>query len=133
MKKFSIFLLSLCMAIVSVFSLTACGTGDRYELTYISGLGLSTDAYDYNYIDFNFENNTYILKNKAKANGIVTQQTGSFIVDQFGGVTITNDAIPSQDYILYYNETLLFSNDNTKFYASATITGIEVVLIYTKK
>ena len=87
----------------------------------------------YNYIDFNFDDNTYTLKNKVKANGIVTKQTGAFIKDQFGGVTITNDATPSQNYFLYYNEDLLFSNDYTNFYVSATISGTEIVMIYTKK
>ena len=132
MKKLLVFLLSI-MLILPTFSLAACANGDRYELTLVSGLSISTEAYEYNYIDFNFDNNTYTLKNKAKANGIVTKQTGSFKEDKFGGVTITNNEIPSQDYILYYNETLLFSDDYSKFYASATISGREVVLIYTKK
>ena len=133
MKKIIITFFTVIMLITTTFSLSACANGDRYELTLISGLGISTDAYDYNYIDFNFDNHTYTLKNKSKANGIVTKQTGTFKEDLFGGVTITNDNIPTQDYILYYNETLLFSDDYNKFYASAKINGIEVVMIFTKK
>lgn len=133
MKKITTTLLMLIMVITTMFSVAACSKGDRYELTLISGLGVSTDAFDYNYIDFNFDDNTYILKNKAKANGIVTKQTGSFNEDMFGGVTITNNEIPSQDYILYYNETLLFSDDYSKFYASAKINGVEVIMIFSKK
>lgn len=132
MKKFLMFLLSILL-VFSTVSFTACTNGDRYELTYISGLGISTDAYVYNYIDFNFNSNKYSLKNKAKANGIVTKQTGTFEEDRFGGVTITNDKIPSQDYLLYYNEILLFSDDYENFYISATINGTEVIMIYTKK
>ncbi|MBR1983728.1 MAG: hypothetical protein IKA12_03475 [Clostridia bacterium] len=136
MKKLIVNFLTVMMLITtmcSVTACTACANGDRYELTLISGLGISTDAYDYNYIDFNFSNNTYTLKNKAKANGIVSKQTGTFIEDRFGGVTLTNDEIPSQDYILYYNETLLFSDDYSKFYASAKINGVEILMIFTKK
>ena len=133
MKKIIVTFLTAIMFIATMFSLTACANGDRYELTLISGLGISTDAYDYNYIDFNFDNHTYTLKNKAKANGIVTKQTGTFKEDQFGGVTLTNDNIPSQDYILYHNETLLFSDHYNKFYASAKINGVEVIMIYIKK
>lgn len=59
--------------------------------------------------------------------------SGTFEEDKFGGVTITNNEIPSQDYILYYREILLFSDDYEKFYASATINGTEVIMIYTKK
>lgn len=131
MKRFLTFLLSI-LFIFGTSSLAACANGDRYKLTSVFGLGVTIDAYEYNYIDFNFDNNTYTLENKAKSNGIVTKQTGTFKEDQFGGVTITNDAIPSQDYLLYYRETLLFSDDYTKFYASATINGTEVILIYTK-
>ena len=133
MKKLLKSFLMAIMVAVTMFSVTACANGDRYELTLVSGLGVSTDAYEYNYIDFNFDNNTYTLKNRVKANGIVTKQTGTFKVDAFGGVTMTNDNIPSQDYILYYNETLLFSDDYTKFYASAKINGVEVVMIFTRK
>ena len=132
MKKLLILLLTILL-IFPVFSLTACANGDRYKLTYVSGLGLSTEVYEYNYIDFNFDNNTYTIENKTKVNGIVTKQTGTFKENEFGGVTITNKEIPSQDYILYYNETLLFSDDHSKFYASATIGGTEVIMIFTKK
>lgn len=121
------------MLVIMAFSFTACANGDRYELTYMSGLGVSAKAYEYNYIDFNFKNNTYTLENKVKANGIVTKQTGTFKEDRFGGVTVSNNEVPSQDYFLYYNEILLFSDDYSRFYASATINGSEVVFIYTKK
>lgn len=133
MKKILITLLVALMLIVVVCSFLGCSNGDRYELTYIYGLGISTEVYEYNYIDFNFDNNTYVLKNKVKANGIVSHQTGKFYEDQFGGVTITNNEVPSQNYVLYYRETLLFSDDYNKFYASATIDGTEVVMIFTKK
>ena len=132
MKKFLTFLLTILLTL-STFSLAGCANGDRYELTYFYGLGVSIDAYEYNYIDFNFDNNTYTLENKVKANGVVTKQTGSFTEDLFGGVTLTNNEVPSQDYILYFNELLLFSDDYEKFYASATISGVEVVMIFTKK
>ena len=131
MKKFLAFLLSILL-ILSTTSLIACANGDRYELTSVFGLGVSTDAYEYNYIDFDFDDNTYVLKNKAKANGIVTTQTGTFIENQFGGVIITNEKIPSNDYLLYYNETLLFSDNHNIFYVSATINGKKVSMIYTK-
>ena len=133
MKKIIVTFLTAIMLITTMLLVTACVNGDRYELTFISGLGISTDAYEYNYIDFNFDNNTYTLENKAKANGIVTKQTGTFKEDQFGGVTLTNDKIPSQDYILYYSETLLFSDDYNKFYASAKINGVEIIMIFTKR
>ena len=133
MKKIIVFFLSAILLITTMSSLTACANGDRYKLTSISGLGISTDVYEYNYIDFNFNNNTYTLKNKVKTNGIVSKQTGKFIVDQFGDVTLTNNEIPSQDYILYYNETLLFSDDYNNFYASAKINGVDVIMVFTKK
>jgi hypothetical protein len=111
----------------------SCTNGERYELSVIAGLGITTDMYEYNYIDFNFDNNTYILENKVRANGIISKQTGTFSEDSYGDVVISNEDIPSQDYILYYNEQLSFSNYHNKFYVSAMIDGIEVVMIYTKK
>ena len=132
MKKILSLLLAILLTL-PIFSLTACSKGDRYELTSVYGLTVSTDAWEYNYIDFNFNDNTYVLENKGKATGIVVKQTGTFEEDKFGGVTITNNEIPSQDYILYYREILLFSDDYEKFYASATINGTEVIMIYTKK
>ena len=132
MKKFLIFLLPLIM-IFSTFCLSACSKSDRYELTSLHGLGVSADFYEYNYIEFNFDDNTYVLENKVKTNNIITKQTGSFIKDAFGGVTITNNDIPSQNYFLYSNETLYFSEDNSLFYASATISGTEIIMIFTKK
>ena len=133
MKKIMTNFLMTIMLFVTMFSLSACANVDRYELTQITGLGVSVKAYDYNYVEFNFDNKTYTLKNKVKANGIVTKQTGNFVEDGFGGVTISNNEIPSQDYILYNNETLLFSDDYSKFYAYANISGREVIMIFTKK
>ena len=133
MKKISAFFLSLFMLIASFCLFTGCANGDRYELTYISGLGISPEAYEYNYIDFDFEDNTYTLENKAKVNGIVCKQTGSFTEDEFGNVTITNNEISYMNYFLYYNETLSFSEDYTEFYVSANVEGVEVVMIYTKE
>ena len=95
--------------------------GTRYNLTDIDFANITVEHYDYSYIEFNFENNTYYLENKAKANGIVSRQSGNFIVDANNYVTITNNDIPTQNYLLYPGETLRFDGDN--FYASAYISG----------
>ena len=62
MKKITTTFLMLIMVITTMFSVVACSKGDRYELTLISGLGVSTEAYDYNYIDFN-NDGIYALAN----------------------------------------------------------------------
>ena len=128
MKKIFSFILAILL-FTSTSSLISCSKGDKYELFSISGLGISKSSYEYNYIIFDFDNNTYEMKNKAKANGIITQQTGSFsfVTDYF--ISITNKEIPLQNYFLYSNELLLFSDDYSTFYVSATISGTKVTMI----
>ena len=55
MKKIITTILTLIMCITTLFSVMACANGSRYELTYVSGLGVSTEFYEYNYIDFNLK------------------------------------------------------------------------------
>ena len=115
---------------ITIFSLTACSY-DKYEVHSVSGLaGLSVSSYEYKYIKFNFEDNTYKLKNKVKQNSIVSEQTGSFTFIDEDTITITNNENPAMDYFLYYNETLYFSEDRTMFYAKAYISGYSVSMVY---
>ncbi len=133
MKKITTTILTLIMCITTLFSVMACANGSRYELTYVSGLGVSTEFYEYNYIDFNFKNNTYSLKNKDKTYNITTTQTGTFMKDKFGVVKITNNEIPANNYFLYYNESIVFSDGDNTLSISAKIEGVNVLMVYTKK
>ena len=131
MKKFLSVILSICLFALSVL-LVGCGKGDKYELFSVSGLGVSTAHYEYNYIKFDFEDNTYELKNKAKMYNIEIEQTGSFTFVYDTEIVITNNEIPSQNYFLYGNEKLYFSNDYQYFYAEAYIYGEFVKMVYKK-
>ncbi|MBQ9118302.1 MAG: hypothetical protein IJY11_03770 [Clostridia bacterium] len=129
MKKLCKVLLS---CLLFVLLLVGCAdNGIRYDLTEVDFSSVTVDHYEYNYIEFDFESNTYELENKAKGNGIITRQKGSFFVDDEDYVTITNDDIPSQDYLLYEGETLYFKGDN--FHAEAYIPGYgNVYMIFSK-
>lgn len=133
MKKSLSFVFALLFLVLTSFTFVACGNKEKYELHSISGLGISTSAYEYNYVAFNFKDGTYKLENKAKQNGIVTKQTGTFEFISDNAITITNEDIPSQNYFLYYNETLTFSEDRDMFYVRAKISGYSVEMIYKLK
>ena len=132
MKKLKGLIFSILFFLITTSCFTGCTSGDKYKLFSVSGLGLSASHYDYNYITFNFKKNTYILKNKAKANGIVSKQTGNFSFEDETTITITNNEIPLQNYFLYSTETLEFSEDFETFYVTAYISGTRVTMTYKK-
>ena len=103
----------------------------KYKLSSVKFANLTVGHYDYNYIEFNFGNNTYYLENKSKQNGIVTKQKGSFSIDG-DSVTITNSDIPTQNYFLAPNETLSFSGDDFKAEAYIAEYGGVCYFIFTK-
>ena len=136
MKKtvFRIVTAALLLAVLlSVFC--SCGSlggaKEKYNLVDIDFLNVTVSHYEYNYITFDFDNGTYVLKNKVKANGIVTEQTGKFTVDKDDNVTFTNDQVPTQDYVLYDGEDAYFDGD--KLYIEAYIDGYgEVSMVFEK-
>ena len=134
MKKIAKSILALVVGLTSLFALCACEDeekGTKYSLSDVNFANISVEHYEYNYIRFDFESGKYILKNKAKQNGIVTKQTGTFTVDENNFVTITNDQIATIDYILYEGETLYFDGDS--FHAEAYIPSYgNVSMTYTK-
>ena len=161
MKKLAKLFIALAFSIILAFGVTACGTGGgadnvggssgytngsgyvgsstntsnskvvRYDLSSIKCSNLTVAHYDYNYIKFNYGNNTYYLENKSKQNGIVTKQSGTFSVTG-DAVTITNSDIPSQNYFLYPNETLTFSGSKFKIEAYIAEYGGDCYFIYSK-
>ena len=126
MKKFAkVFALSL-IVILSMIPLCACtSAGVRYNLIDVDFGGLASVAqYEYNYIEFDFDKGTYKVENKVKANGIVTRQTGNFYI--YGDhVTITNNEVPTQNYLLCAGEQAYFVGDT--FYVEGTISGFGAV------
>lgn len=113
--------------------LCACGGGSatRYNLTEVEFLGVTPDLYEYNYIEFNDANGTYVLENKVASNGVVTRQTGKFTVDANNNITFTNDQIPSMNYVLYAGEKATFNGN--KLRVEATIEGFgDVYMVFTK-
>ena len=118
MKKIVSLLLIL---VISTLCLASCSNVTKYELIDIEFANISVSSYEYNYIEFNENNNTYKLENKAKQNGIVTKQTGTYSVDDKGNVSLTNDDNPNMDYVLYNNEKTYFKGN--AFYVEAYIPG----------
>ena len=123
MKKIISMLLAVILAFSVVLVLGSCGgsNGERYDLVDIDFSGITVEHYEYNYIEFDHDEGTYSLKNKTKLYDTVTRQTGRFIVDPDNKVTITNDLVPTQNYLLYSGEKAYFSGN--KFYVSASIPG----------
>ena len=147
MKKYLSLLLAILL-LLSCVALTGCSkdndndndddrdqdhntNGVKYELIDMHFSNVTVDHYEYNYIEFDFDEGTYILKNKTKANGIVTKQTGEFTVDDDNYVTITNDDIPAQDFFLGDGEEVHFENDY--LYIEANIDGYGYVYMIFKK
>ncbi|MBR2466604.1 MAG: hypothetical protein IKB38_06740 [Clostridia bacterium] len=120
MKRIISFLLLVTIVTISLASCS--GSAERYELVDMDFPGVSVEAYEYNYIEFNEKDKTYTLENEAKQNNVVTKQTGSYTVDDDGYITFTNDDNPNAPYILYSNEKCYFQGDC--FYAEANIPGI---------
>ena len=92
MKKIVSLLLIL---VIATLCLASCSNVTKYELIDIEFANISVSSYEYNYIEFNENNNTYKLENKAKQNGIVTKQTGTYSVDDKGNVSFTSDENPN--------------------------------------
>ena len=121
MQKFKSILLVVLLLFSNFVIMSACNSNVvRYDLVRFENFPISVDAYYYNYVEFDYSNNTYKLENKAKQNDIVTRQTGKFFIGTDGFVTITNDAIPSQNYMLYQGEKSYFEGDRfcTEVYIS---------------
>lgn len=120
MKKVLVgYLLSLVLVVS--FLVGCASNAVRYNLSAVNFANVTVDYYEYNYIDFDFENHTYKLENKAKQVGLVVTQKGTFTVDENNFVTITNDDIPTLNYLLYTGETLYFDGD--VFHVEAYIPG----------
>ena len=112
MKKAATSFFVALMAIFVSLSFAACKRNVvRYDLVDLELANVTVSHYEYNYIEFNFENGTYELENKVKMNGIVTRQKGHFLVDADNYVTITNDDIPTQNYLLCPNEEIYLKDD----------------------
>ena len=119
-KKYGI-IAAIVVGVIILILLVCGGNVDRYELVEINFSTLSVNHYEYNYIEFNHNKGTYKLENKTKSNGIICKQTGKFIIDNEGNVTFTNDDVPSQDYVLYPNESVYIKGN--KLYVEAYISG----------
>ncbi len=97
--------------LVFMFSLGIIGcrkAGTRYNLVSFTGLGVTEQAYEYNYIEL-YEDGTYHLENKAKANGIVTQQNGKYLVKEDGAVVLS-ESDNGVNYFLGAGETITCIN-----------------------
>lgn len=127
MKK----LLLCLMSVLFIFAAGCAENYERYNLSDINLGGVTVEHYEYSYIEFDFDKGIYRLENKTKSNGIVTKQSGSFTTGLNEHITVTNDDIPSQNYLLYIGEELYFKGSN--FYVEAYIDGIGYCsLIFTK-
>ena len=132
MKKITSLVLIVTLLLSAICILSSCGKNvEKYELVDIDFSTVSVDHYEYNYIEFNFDKGTYKLENKAKTTSIVSTQTGRFLVDNQKNVTITNDSIPSQNYVLYSGEKAYFKGN--KLHVEAYIQGFgKVYMIFEK-
>ena len=132
MKKIKALFFVLSFLMTVAITLSACSFNyTRYNLIEINVGGLTLEHYYYNYIEFNYDNNTYKIENKTKLNNVVTKQTGNFFVDKDNKVLFTNDDIPSQNYIMYPNENAFFQDD--KFHVEAYIEGYGYINMIYKK
>ncbi len=129
MKKIAFLLFVLVLPLLSMLS---CGTKvERFELKEVDFLTITVDHYEYNYIELNHTDGTYKLENKVKQNGIVSKQTGKFLIDKNNNIIFTNDAVPEQDYLLYSGEKC-YLKDN-KIYVDANILGYgDIHMIFEK-
>ena len=122
MRKIKSVLLVLLLLVSNFMIMSACNSNVvRYNLVTFENLPVSVDAFYYNYIEFDFTNNTYKLENKTKQNDIITRQTGKFFIGTDGYVIITNDMIPSQNYFLSQGEKSYFEGE--RFYTKAYVYG----------
>ncbi len=98
-----------------------CSQGTKYHLTSVSGLsGVSAMSYEYNYIELK-DNGTYYLENKAKANGIVTKQSGKYLILDNGSM-ILSESDNGNNYLLASGETIYCINGQIT--VSGYISGI---------
>lgn len=112
MKKITTAFFVALMTFFLSLSFVACsGNVVRYDLVDVDFANVTVSHYDYNYIEFDFDSGTYELENKVKVNGIVSKQKGRFLVDADNYVTITNDDIPTQNYVLCPGEVIRFEDD----------------------
>ena len=51
------------------------------------------------------------MENKVKVNGIVSKQKGHFLIDVDNHVALTNDDVPTQNYLLCPNEVIRLEGD----------------------
>ena len=103
-KTIAVILTETIFAILS----SACSIGKtRYNLSsgFLGDTNIS-NAYEYNYIELNEKEGSYLLKNKSKTNGIVIKQTGSYAINENNIMTITNNEIPTNDFFLGEGETI---------------------------
>lgn len=131
MKRLTI---AFCTTLIAIFALsfTACNRNVvRYNLVDIDFGNVTVSYYDYNYIEFDFKNSTYELKNKVKTNGIVSTQKGKFLVDAVNYITITNDDVPTLNYLLCPNEVIRFEDD--KLIIEGSLSGIGEISMTFKK
>lgn len=112
MKRLTTAFCIALMAILALLSFIACNSNVvRYELVDLEFGSVTVSHYEYNYIEFNYDNGTYELENKVKANGIVSKQKGHFLIDVDNYVTLTNDDVPTQNYLLCPNEEICLEGD----------------------
>lgn len=132
MKRLATAFCIALMTILVLLSFTACNSNVvRYDLVDLEFGSVTVNHYEYNYIEFNRDNGTYKLENKMKANRIVTKQTGRFLVDAENYVTITNDDIPTQNYLLCPNEVIRLDDDELTIEGSVIGIG-EVSMTFRK-
>lgn len=108
MKKTATVLLAILTLICSI-SFVACNKGTKYNLISVTGLvGVSVNTYNYNYIELK-EDGTYYLENKVKMNGIITKQSGKYLI-QSDGKMIISDSDNGNDFLLGIGESITCIN-----------------------
>lgn len=114
MKKTATVLLAILTLICSI-SFVACNKGTKYNLISVTGLiGVSVNTYDYNYIELK-EDGTYYLENKVKMNGIITKQSGKYLI-QSDGKMIISDSDNGNDFLLGIGESITCINGQITVY-----------------
>ena len=114
MKKTAIVLLAILTLICSI-SFVACDKGTKYNLIAVKGLtGVSVNTYEYNYIELK-EDGTYYLENKVKMNGIITKQSGKYLI-QSDGKMIISDSDNGNDFLLGIGESITCINGQITVY-----------------
>lgn len=105
---------------------SAASAAGKYNLTELTGLeeyGVTTDAYDYNYIEL-YADGTYHLENKAS--DMTVEQNGKYTIDEEGNV-VFSESDGKYDYLLLEGEKVTLLGNTLTITASEEGASLKMV------